>query len=159
LGRALAEANIGLVYGGGRLGLMGQLADSVLAAGGRVTGVIPGFLRAREVAHDGLTAMIEVASMHERKVKMLELAEATITMPGGLGTLDETIEALTWASLGQHHKPVFIVDIAGSARGLLGAIETAIGDGFASSEAHDLFTLVDSVPGLMTALAGHFAGV
>lgn len=152
LGAALAQAQITLVYGGGRLGLMGVLADAALAAGGQVRGIIPDFLRAREVAHPGVRDMIGVPSMHARKAMMLEMSDAAIMLPGGLGTLDETIELITWRALGLHAKPIIICDIAGSARGLLGAVAAAVEDGFTDASAHGLYRAVGSIAELMDAL-------
>ena len=111
LGSALAGRGIELVYGGGSVGLMGVLADAALDAGGRVTGVIPVGLFSREVGHTGLTEMHEVATMHERKQLMYDLADAFIALPGGLGTLDELAEVVTWAQLGLHQKPVALFDV------------------------------------------------
>lgn len=157
LGAALAASGVRLVYGGGRMGLMGVLADSVLAGGGQVCGVIPRFLKAWEVAHPGVADMIEVESMHARKALMLDLADAVIVMPGGLGTLDEAIEAITWRSLGLHNKPIFVCDVAGSARGLVAAIDAAVADDFAKPAARELISVAGSVPVLMAALAARFA--
>jgi uncharacterized protein (TIGR00730 family) len=113
LGRLLAENNIRLVFGGGHVGLMGVVADATLAAGGEVTGVIPGFLRDLELAHDGCDEMIVTESMHSRKLKMAELSDAFIILPGGLGTLDESFEIITWRQLGLHDKPIVVLDLDG----------------------------------------------
>src|SRR6185437_7084929 len=110
LGTSIADAGIELVYGGGRVGLMGLIADAALARNGRVTGVIPGHLHDREVAHPN-ARLVVVASMHERKQRMFDLADAFVALPGGLGTLDETIEIVTWKQLGLHDKPIVILDI------------------------------------------------
>ncbi len=110
-GRQLAEAGVGIVYGGASVGLMGVLADAALAAGGEVVGVIPGGLFAAEVPHQGLTRLQVVATMHERKAVMASLADAFAALPGGLGTLDELFEILTWRQLGLHAKPVALVDV------------------------------------------------
>jgi uncharacterized protein (TIGR00730 family) len=134
LGEGLARAHIRLVYGGGGIGLMGVLADAVLAAGGEVTGIIPEFLTRREVAHGGNTELIVSDSMHSRKQRMFELADAFVSLPGGLGTLDETIEIITWRQLGLHDKPILICNVAGSAAPFLAAIEAAIAAGFAGPE-------------------------
>jgi uncharacterized protein (TIGR00730 family) len=112
-GRQLAEAGVGIVYGGASVGLMGVLADAALAAGGEVVGVIPGGLFAAEVPHQGLTRLEVVGSMHERKALMAGEADAFAALPGGLGTLDELFEILTWRQLGLHAKPVALVDVAG----------------------------------------------
>ena len=113
LGRAMAERGIDLVYGGGRLGLMGIVADTVLDAGGRVFGVIPQTLVDHEVAHRGCTELFTVATMHERKAKFTELADGFIALPGGIGTLDELFEAWTWNALGYHSKPLCLLNVAG----------------------------------------------
>lgn len=112
MGRLLAERGIAIVYGGGRTGLMGALADSALAAGGEVIGVMPHALVEREVAHHGLTSLQVVDSMHERKLLLAEMADAFIALPGGLGTLEELFETWTWAQLGVHCKPVALLDVA-----------------------------------------------
>lgn len=111
LGHALAERNITLVYGGASVGLMGAVADAVLERGGRVVGILPQFLQTREIAHKGLTELIVVQSMHERKSKMAELAEGFIALPGGPGTLEEYFEIFTWAQLGLHEKPCGLLNI------------------------------------------------
>src|SRR5436190_18581207 len=113
LGASLAAAGIELVYGGGGVGLMGLLADAVLAGGGRVIGIIPGALRDAELAHEGASELVIVGNMHERKRLMAERADAFAVLPGGIGTLDETFEILTWRHLGLHDKPIYIVDVAG----------------------------------------------
>ena len=113
LGTVMAERGIDLVYGGGRLGLMGIVADTVLAAGGKVYGVIPEALVAYEVAHKGCTELHTVANMHERKAKMTELADAFVALPGGIGTLDELFEAWTWNALGYHSQPLCLLNVNG----------------------------------------------
>ena len=123
LGRELAARNIGLVYGGARVGLMGAVADAVLAAGGTVTGVIPRALAEKEVAHSGLTDLRVVASMHERKALMADLSDGFIALPGGWGTLDEFFEILTWAQLGIHQKPCGLLNVHGYFDGLLSFLE------------------------------------
>ncbi len=152
LGRGMAEAGIRLVYGGGRIGMMGTVADAVLAAGGQVLGVIPEFLTQREVAHTGVTEMVVTDSMHSRKQRMFAESDAFVSMPGGLGTLDETIEIITWRQLELHDKPVLICDVAGSAAPLVGAMEGAIANGFARPEILQLFELVHGVPALLARL-------
>jgi len=153
LGRGLAEAGLDLVYGGGRVGLMGAVADAALAAGGRVVGVIPEFLTRVEAAHAGVAEMIVTDSMHSRKRHMFELADAFVSMPGGLGTLDETIEIITWRQLRLHDKPILVCDVAGSAAPLLAAIERAIALGFAWPAARELYEVVAGVPLLLQRLA------
>lgn len=113
LGGLLAERGIGLVYGGAKVGTMGELADATLAAGGEVFGVIPEHLMTREVGHDGLTELYVVKDMHERKAKMAELADAFIALPGGAGTLEELAEVWTWAQLALHAKPIGLLDVNG----------------------------------------------
>lgn len=153
LGRGLAEAGMRLVYGGGRVGLMGVMADAVLAAGGQVIGVIPEFLMRREVAHQGITELIVTDSMHSRKQRMFAAADAFVSMPGGLGTLDETIEIITWRQLRLHDKPVLICDVAGSARPFLATIEAASAAGFVHGEERRLFEVLDGVPAVLERLA------
>ena len=145
LGRGLAEAGIGLVYGGGRIGLMGALADAAIAAGGHVIGVIPDFLTRREVAHEAVSEMIVTDSMHSRKRRMFELADAFISLPGGLGTLDETVEIITWRLLDLHHKPIVLCNVDGSAEPLLAAIDAAVSRGFARSDVRRLYLVADGV--------------
>jgi len=152
LGAGLAQAGIRLIYGGGRIGLMGALADAALAAGGSVVGVIPDFLEQTEVAHAGVNELIVTDSMHTRKRRMFDLADAFVSFPGGLGTFDETFEILTWRQLRLHDKPILICDIDGSAAPLLGLIEGAIADGFAPAEARDLYEVVVGVPALLERL-------
>ena len=159
LGHGLAEAGIRLVYGGGRVGLMGAVADAVLAAGGDVLGVIPEFLTRLEVAHTGLAEMVITDSMHSRKQRMFAESDAFVSMPGGLGTLDETIEIITWRQLGLHDKPVLLCDIDGSAAPLMGAIDGVIANGFARPEIRDLFELVRGVPALLARLRALPSGV
>jgi uncharacterized protein (TIGR00730 family) len=154
LGQGLANAGIRLIYGGGRIGLMGVLADAVLAAGGEVTGVIPHLLVEREVAHAGNTELIVTESMHSRKQHMAQLADAFISMPGGLGTFDETIEILTWRQLGLHEKPVLVCNVANSAAPFVALIEAAIAAGFAPERARQFYTVLDGVDAVLRYLAG-----
>lgn len=153
MGDALGRAGLRLVYGGGRVGLMGVLADAALDAGGQVTGVIPDFLRKWEVAHDRVANLIVTPSMHTRKQRMVELADAFVTLPGGLGTFDETIEILTWKLLKLHAKPIVICDVVGSAGPLLALIEGAVEMGFARGEVRDLYAVAEGVPAVMEYLA------
>jgi len=135
--RATAAAMVGncvdLVYGGGRLGLMGLVADSVLELGGKVYGVIPAALVDLEVAHTGVTELFRVANMHERKAKMTDLADAFIALPGGIGTLDELFEAWSWNALGYHAKPFCLLNVAGFWDGLIEFIDHATESGFLSA--------------------------
>ena len=129
-GTALAGRGLELVYGGGGIGLMGVVADAVLNAGGRVTGVIPHTLVAREQAHPGGVEMIYVDTMHERKARMAALADAFVALPGGYGTLEELFETVTWAQLGIHRKPCAVLNVAGFFDPLLALLDGAVADGF-----------------------------
>jgi uncharacterized protein (TIGR00730 family) len=130
MGLALARRGLALVYGGGKVGLMGAVADAALVAGGRVVGVIPDFLAAKEVAHTGLTELEVVGSMHERKARMAELADGFVALPGGYGTLEEFCEILTWAQLGLHRKPVGLLNVAGYYDPLLALFDHAVSERF-----------------------------
>ena len=132
LGRTMVERGIDLVYGGGRLGLMGIVADTVLEAGGKVFGVIPQALVAAEVAHLGCTELFTVANMHERKAKMTDLTDAFVALPGGIGTLDELFEAWTWNALGYHAKPFCLLNVHGFWDGLDGFMDHVRDSGFLS---------------------------
>ncbi|HYM31096.1 MAG TPA: TIGR00730 family Rossman fold protein [Candidatus Cybelea sp.] len=145
LGRILAENGVRLIYGGGRVGLMGICADAAMAGGGEVIGVIPEHLNNAEVGHTGLTELRIVQSMHFRKNMMFELADAFAILPGGLGTLDETFEIVTWRQLGLHDKPIVLVDNAGYWSPLLKLIDHTIAAGFARATTHQLFTVVERV--------------
>jgi uncharacterized protein (TIGR00730 family) len=153
LGHGLAQAGIRLVYGGGRIGLMGVMADAALQAGGKVTGVIPEFLSRREVAHAAVSELIVTDSMHSRKQRMFEASDAFISLPGGLGTLDETIEIITWRQLRLHDKPILICDVTGSAAPFLATIEAAIAADFATSATRALYEVVAGVPAALQRLA------
>lgn len=136
-GREMARRGIGLVYGGGHRGLMGVIADSVLEAGGEAYGVIPQALVDLEVAHTGLTELLTVNSMHERKAKMTELTDAFIALPGGIGTFDELFEAWTWNALGYHAKPFALLNVSGFWDGLIGFLDQATMSGFMSQARRD----------------------
>jgi uncharacterized protein (TIGR00730 family) len=153
LGRSLAAAGIEVVFGGGRIGLMGLVADAALAAGGHVIGVIPAALRDRELAHQGVSELVIVGNMHERKRMMTEKADAFAVLPGGIGTLDETFESLTWRQLGLHDKPIFLVDVAGYWQPLAELLDHIVGRGFAAPLVPRLIEIVPDVAGLMVALA------
>ncbi len=152
LGRGLADAGIRLVFGGGRVGLMGALADAALAAGGEVVGVIPEFLTRLEVAHQRVDRLVISDSMHARKQRMYELSDAFVMLPGGIGTYDETIEVITWRQLRLHDKPILICDVAGSATALVGLLENAIEEGFAPPDGRKLYEVVHGVPALLARL-------
>ncbi len=152
LGHLMAEKGIRLVYGGGHVGLMGVIADAVLDAGGQVTGVIPDFLRRREVGRDDLTELVITDSMHSRKQRMFELADAFVALPGGLGTLDETIEVATWKQLGLHAKPIVILDAAGYWGALSALLTSVVKGGFAYGDIQTLWSVVDSAEQVFDAI-------
>ena len=152
LGTMMAERGIGLVYGGGRIGLMGVIADTVMAAGGNVIGVIPEFLMKYEVGNPDLSELIEVDSMHDRKRRMFEMSDGFVVLPGGLGTLDETLEIVTWKQLRLHDKPVVVVDVDGFWAPLRGLVEGVIAGGFAHPAIGELFTVVDDPEQVFAAL-------
>jgi uncharacterized protein (TIGR00730 family) len=152
LGTRLAAAGIGVVFGGGRIGLMGLLADAALAAGGEVIGVIPARLRDAELAHPGATELLVVESMHERKRVMAEKAEAFAILPGGIGTLDEMFETVSWKQLGLHGKPILLADIGGYWAPLCALLDDIVTKGFAQPEARELFRVVPTITALMAIL-------
>lgn len=152
LGVGLAAAGIELVFGGGRVGLMGLAADAALAGGGRVTGIIPRRLRAAELAHPRVSELVVVATMHERKALMAQRADAFAILPGGIGTLDETFEILSWKQLGLHEKPIFLVDVAGYWAPLRQLLDHIVERRFAAPATYDLLRIVPSVAALMRAL-------
>jgi uncharacterized protein (TIGR00730 family) len=134
LARVLVERGVGIVYGGGSVGLMGALADTALAAGGQVYGVIPQALAARELAHADLTELVVTADMHARKATMARLSDAFIALPGGYGTLDELFEIVTWCQLGLMHKPIALLDVDGYFEPLVRWVERATAEGFVPAE-------------------------
>ncbi len=152
LGTTLAAEGVGLVYGGAAVGLMGVVADACLAAGGAVVGVIPVGLFAKEVGHTELTELVEVGTMHERKRELFNRADAFVALPGGLGTLDELAEVLTWNQLGIHAKPLALLDVGGCWDGLLAWLDRAVHDGFVRAEHRDAVVVVDAVADLLPAL-------
>jgi uncharacterized protein (TIGR00730 family) len=152
LGSEMAARGIRLVYGGGRVGLMGVVAEAVLKGGGEVTGVIPGHLHDREVGHDALTELVVVDTMHERKARMSELADAFAVLPGGLGTLDETFEIVTWRQLRLHDKPVVVIDVDGYWAPLERMIASMVEGGFVRQAHAELFTVVREVDAVFEAL-------
>lgn len=152
VGREISERGLGLVYGGGRVGLMGALADAALQSGGEVIGVIPRALASSEIAHGGLSALHVVESMHERKALMERLSDGFLAMPGGFGTLDELFEILTWAQLGLHAKPVCLLNVRGYYDSLLTMLDQAAAENFMRSEhrralhvAHDAAEAVETL--------------
>lgn len=152
LGETLAGRSIDLVTGGGKVGLMGVVADAALAAGGRVIGIIPRFLEEREVAHRGLTELHVVETLHERKALMHELSDGLIALPGGFGTLDELMESITWAQLGLHAKPIGIVNVAGYFDELLAFVGTATAAGFIPPAHREILAVREDARALVEAL-------
>jgi len=152
LGESMAKANIGLVYGGGGLGLMGATARSVLLSGGRVTGIIPDFLKQKEQMLTDVTDLIVTADMHERKRLMFERSDAFVALPGGIGTLEELVEQLTWAQLGRHQKPIVLVNIEGFWSPLLFLIEHMRKEAFIRQGLEVRFIVVDSAEAVVPAI-------
>jgi len=153
LGACLAAAGIGLVYGGGRVGLMGLLADAALARGGEVIGIIPSRLRDAELAHLGTTELVVVETMHERKRLMAERADAFAVLPGGIGTLDEMFDVLSWKQLGLHNKQILLADVGGYWAPLRQLLDNIVVTGFAHEQTRGLLQVVPNVAGLMAALS------
>lgn len=152
LGDGLARRGIRMVYGGGRVGLMGIAADAAIAAGGEVVGIIPEHIQSAEVEHTGLTELHVVDSMHTRKRMMVERSDAFVILPGGLGTLDEAFEILTWKQLQLHDKPIVIADVDGYWRPLLGLIDHMVAQGFARIDRAALYRVADHIDGVFQAL-------
>lgn len=159
LGRLAGEQDVEIVYGGGRVGLMGLVADAALAAGGRVTGIIPRHIVDMEVAHQTLTELIVVETMHQRKQMMADRADAFVILPGGLGTLDETFEILTWKQLDLHDKPIVIANIDGYWDGLLSLVRHGVAEGFIRPRHAKLFRDVPDIASVMPAIAAAIEGV
>lgn len=153
LGTLMARRGVRLVYGGGSIGLMGVIADAVLAAGGEAIGVIPDFLVRYEVGHRRLTELVITASMHDRKRQMFEMADAFVVLPGGLGTLDETFEIVTWKQIRLHDSPIVILDVAGYWAPLRALIEATIAAGFAHASTRALLSFVDTPEEVLQVLA------
>ncbi len=153
-GREIARRRVRLVYGGSSKGLMGALADEVLAAGGLVTGVVPKALESRESAHRGLTELKIVGSMHEREQALFDLSDAFVAFPGGFGTMEEIIEMLTWKQLGIHGKPIVFANIAGYFDPLLAQFDVAIRGGYARPEDRILFAVAENTKSILTLLDG-----
>jgi len=149
VGALLAERNIRLVYGGAKVGLMGAVAEGALQNGGEVIGVIPAFLQTKEVAHEGLTQMIVVDTMHERKIKMHELSDAIITLPGGWGTMEEMFEMLTWAQLGLHKKPLGLLNVEGYYDCLKELSNGMVREGFLSECTNSMMLVSDGIGDLL----------
>jgi hypothetical protein len=157
LGRLMAARGLGLVYGGAKVGLMGAIADTVMAAGGEAIGVIPESMVLREIAHSGLTELRVVRSMHERKALMAELSDAFIAMPGGFGTFEEFCEIVTWAQLGLHPKPCGLLNVEGFYDNLLGLFDHAVAEGLLRRENRALVLSARDVESLLLHLSGYRA--
>ncbi|MEP6785009.1 MAG: TIGR00730 family Rossman fold protein [Sphingomonadales bacterium] len=155
VGHALAKRGIGVVYGGGKLGLMGAVADAALAAGGEVIGVIPEALVSAEVAHRGCTELHVVTGMHERKARFTELSDGFVTLPGGVGTMDELWEAISWAQLGYHEKPVGVLNVAGFYDGLLAFNTHMIATGFIRPQHAGIMVADDNLESLLDRMAAY----
>jgi uncharacterized protein (TIGR00730 family) len=157
LGEVLAKRNVELVYGGAIVGLMGAVAAGVLENGGKAIGVIPAFLQAKEIAHDHLTELILVNSMHERKMKMNELCDGVIALPGGFGTLDELFEMLTWAQLGLHQKPVAILNTNGYYNALLDLVQTMVDKAFVKPINQQMIIVSENIDELLEKMEQYVA--
>ena len=153
VGRTLAQRGVRVVFGGGRVGMMGAVADAARAAGGQVTGVIPRDLMEREIGHTGLDDLRIVGSMHERKALMAELSDGFIALPGGIGTLEELFEVYTWAQLGLHAKPLGLLDVAGFYSGLAGFLDHLVEQGFLRAETRAALVVGDDLGALLSAMA------
>jgi len=149
LGQTLAKQNIGLVYGGAKVGLMGAVANGVLNEGGKAIGVLPNFLRSKEIAHENLTELILVDSMHERKLKMNELCDGVIAIPGGFGTMEELFEMLTWAQLGLHQKPIAILNVDGFYDSLITLVQDMVDKGFLKEVNQQMLLVSDNIDDLL----------
>ena len=157
LGKTLADQHIGLVYGGAKVGLMGAVADGALQNGGEVIGVLPHFLGSKEIAHENLSQLIMVESMHERKMKMNDLSDGIIALPGGFGTLEELFEMLTWGQLGLHKKPMGILNINGFYDELLSFVESMFAKGFIKQIHRDMLLHSNGIDGLLEKMKNYEA--
>ena len=157
LGKAMVQRKIDLVYGGAKVGIMGIIADAVLQAGGKVTGVLPRFLQAKELAHEKLSDLVLVDSMHERKTRMNELCDGVIALPGGFGTLEELFEMLTWAQLGLHKKPVGLLNIGGFYDPLITMVQAMVEAGFLKDSNRDMLLVDDRIERLLDSMQNYEA--
>ncbi|MCD0479829.1 TIGR00730 family Rossman fold protein [Chryseobacterium sp. LC2016-29] len=157
LGQTLAKQNIQLIYGGANVGLMGAVADGVLQEGGKAIGVLPHFLQSKEIAHQNLTELILVETMHERKTKMNELCDGVIVLPGGYGTLEEFFEMITWAQLGLHKKPIAILNIDGFYNELIKLVQTMVDKGFLKQINQEMLLVSDSIDALLEKMRNYQA--
>jgi uncharacterized protein (TIGR00730 family) len=157
LGQTLAKRNIQLIYGGANVGLMGAVADGALSSGGKVIGVLPHFLQSKEIAHQQLTELVLVETMHERKTKMNELCNGVIVLPGGYGTLEEFFEMITWAQLGLHKKPIAILNIDGFYDDLINLVKTMVDKGFLKQINRDMLLISDTIDELLEMMSNYEA--
>ncbi|WP_027386592.1 LOG family protein [Chryseobacterium gregarium] len=157
LGRTLAKQNIQLIYGGANVGLMGTVADGTLNEGGKVVGVLPHFLQSKEIAHNQLTELILVETMHERKTRMNDLCDGVMVLPGGYGTLEEFFEMITWAQLGLHQKPIGILNIDGFYDDLIKLVQTMVDKGFLKQINRDMLLISDSIDELLEMMRNYQA--
>ena len=159
LGKTLALQGLDLVYGGAKVGLMGAVANGAMENGGKVIGVLPKFLGSKEIAHDGLTELIIVETMHERKTKMSELCDGVIALPGGFGTLEELFEIVTWAQLGLHSKPIGILNTNGFYDQLIDMIQTMVDKGFLKSVNQQMLLSANTISELLEKMKNYYAPV
>lgn len=157
LGQKLAKNNIELVYGGANVGIMGAVADGTLSSGGKVIGVLPNFLKSKEIAHEQLTELILVETMHERKTKLNELSDGVIALPGGIGTLEEFFEMWTWAQLGLHKKPLAILNVNGFYDSLVVLVQTMVDQGFVKEVNQKMLLISDNVEELLEKMKNYVA--
>ncbi|AZA92542.1 LOG family protein yvdD [Chryseobacterium nakagawai] len=157
LGQTLAKQNIQLIYGGSETGLMGTIANGALSENGKVTGVLPHFLQAKEIAHKSLTELVLVETMHERKTKMSELCDGVIVLPGGYGTLEEFFEMITWAQLGLHQKPIAVLNIDGFYDDLINLIQNMVHKGFLKQVNRDMLLISDHIDELLEKMKNYQA--
>lgn len=157
LGQTLAKQNIQLIYGGANVGLMGAVADGVLQEGGKAIGVLPHFLQSKEIAHQDLTELILVETMHERKTKMNDLCDGVIVLPGGYGTLEEFFEMITWAQLGLHKKPIAILNINGFYDDLIKLVQNMVDKGFLKQINREMLLVSDSIDKLLEKMRNYQA--
>ena len=159
LGKTLATRNIRIIYGGAKVGLMGALAEGALDHDGKVVGVIPYFLKTKEVVHDGITKLITVETMHERKLKMHEMGDGIITMPGGWGTMEEMFEMLTWGQLGLHTKPVGLLNINGYYDPLQALCDNMVQEGFLNEFVNNTLLMSGSIEDLLEQMEAYVSPV
>ncbi|HEX7869632.1 MAG TPA: TIGR00730 family Rossman fold protein [Chryseobacterium sp.] len=157
VGKTLAEENIRLIYGGANVGLMGAVADGTIQNGGKAIGVLPHFLQSKEIAHQNLTELILVETMHERKTKMNELSDGVIVLPGGYGTLEEFFEMITWAQLGLHKKPIAILNIDGFYDDLIKLVQTMVDKGFLKQINQEMLLVSDTIEELLEKMRNYKA--